>query len=192
MTDEHLVLRTQSGDLDAFNDLVARWEAELYRFLRRHLGNREDALDLCQETMVKAYLHIEGLREGSKFKTWLYQIALNLCRDRFRSGAAKRIAQPFDEAGAEEIAVISGKTAASAPDRGADLRALLDEVERVLGELPEEQCTAILLREYQGLTSEEIGEITGVPAATVRTRVFYGLKAARRMLLARGLMENGT
>jgi len=111
LSDEQLVALTQEGDLQAFNQLAARWEPDIYRFLRRTMGNRDDALDLCQEALVKAYLHIARLREGAKFKTWLYRIALNLCRDRFRSAGSRSAARTFQEEGREEALLASEQAA---------------------------------------------------------------------------------
>jgi RNA polymerase sigma-70 factor (ECF subfamily) len=187
LSDENLVTLSQAGDARAFDHLVARWEGSIYGFLRRTLGDREEARDLCQETLVRAYLNISALRDGSKFKIWLYRIALNLCRDRRRSGQAAF--WTFEEDGPEELRATSERAERSAPDRGASASGMMTELEKALGALPQEQREAILLREYQGLTSEEIGTLTGVPAATVRTRIFYGLKAVRRRLRERGLEE---
>jgi RNA polymerase sigma-70 factor (ECF subfamily) len=186
MSDAELVVLTQGGNLNAFNQLAGRWESSLYGFVRRTLGDAEDARDVCQEALIKAFRNIERLRDGGKFKSWVHYIALNLCRDRFRSPRGRVEAVPFEEGGFAE-----GESAASAPhpvtDRLAETTTLSDVLQSVLEELPPEQRTSILLREYQGFTSEEIGEVMGVPAATVRTRIYYGLKALRRTLRERGI-----
>ena len=186
MSDERLVSLSQAGDVQAFDHLVTRWESSIYAYLRRTLGNREEARDLCQETLVRAYLNIGGLQDGSKFKTWLFRIALNLCRDRFRSARARTATATFDEQGPDGVRAAVERTETMAPDLRAIRGDLIEELERALKSLPEEQREAILLREYQGLTSEEIGVMVGVPAATIRTRIFYGLKTVRRTLRERG------
>jgi RNA polymerase sigma-70 factor, ECF subfamily len=182
MTDEELVALSQQGDVQAFNRLTTRVESGLYRFALRTLGNPQDARDICQEALLRAYNNIAGLRDGRKFKAWVHHIALNLCRDLFRSHAYKNEAQSFETTGLDD-----GRTPPAAepqdrrgqPGRQVELVRVLEEA---FDRLPAEQRSAILLREYQGFTSEEIAEITGVPAATVRTRIFYGLRALRRML----------
>ncbi|MFN8180072.1 MAG: sigma-70 family RNA polymerase sigma factor [bacterium] len=183
LTDAELVARSQAGDVAAFNELAARWETALYGFTRRTLGDAEDARDVCQEALVKAYQNIRRLRDGEKFKSWIHYIALNLCRDRFRSPRSRSEHVPFEDEGPDP----HGATRTERADQSAEAGSMSALLTAVLDELPPEQRTSIVLREYQGLTSEEIGEIMGVPAATVRTRIFYGLKALRTALRARGI-----
>ena len=185
LSDAELVALTQRGNLQAFNSLAQKWDASLYRFARRFLGNDEDARDVCQEALVKAYLNINRLRDPAKFKSWVHHIALNLCRDRSRSARARRETTGYDETVVPNPDTI--RRLAEGTDREA-YRAVLGEVlEDVMSRLSDEQRTAILLREYHGFTSEEIGEMMGVPATTVRTRIYYGLKSVRRMLNERSI-----
>jgi len=185
-SDAELVALTQGGDLHAFNLLAGRWESSLYGFVRRTLGDAEEARDVCQEALVKAFQNIERLRDGGKFKSWIHYIALNLCRDRFRSPRSRAEAVSYEEGGATDSSVEAGAPSAGA-DSLAETTKVSDVLQSVLAELPQEQRTSILLREYQGFTSEEIGELMGVPAATVRTRIYYGLKTLRKTLEGRGL-----
>jgi RNA polymerase sigma-70 factor, ECF subfamily len=184
LTDAELVARTQAGDVAAFNQLAARWENALYGFTRRTLGDAEDARDVCQEALVKAYQNIRRLRDGEKFKSWIHYIALNLCRDRFRTPRSRAQHVPFEDEGPDAH---EPSSASEGADRSAEAGSLSALLSAVLDRLPPEQRTSIVLREYQGLTSEEIGEIMGVPAATVRTRIFYGLKALRAALRESGI-----
>jgi RNA polymerase sigma-70 factor (ECF subfamily) len=187
MSDAELVQLTQSGNLHAFNQLAGRWESSLYGFVRRTLGDAEDARDVCQEALIKAFRNIERLRDGGKFKSWVHYIALNLCRDRFRSPRGRAETVPFEEGGFAETGEAPATARSRDTDRLAETTTLSDMLQSVLAELPAEQRTSILLREYQGFTSEEIGEVMGVPAATVRTRIYYGLKTLRRVLQERGI-----
>ena len=184
LSDAELVTLTQSGNLQAFNSLAQKWDASLYRFARRFLGNDEDAREVCQEALVKAYLNINRLRDPAKFKSWVHHIALNLCRDRSRSARVRRETVSYEDAVAAAETV---RNPASDADREAYRTVLAEVLDDVMGRLSDEQRTAILLREYHGFTSEEIGEMTGVPATTVRTRIYYGLKSVRRMLNERGI-----
>lgn len=186
LTDAELVVLTREGNTKAFNSLVERWDASLYRFARRLLGNPEDARDVSQEALVKAYLNIRRLRDPEKFKAWVHHITLNLCRDRHRSPRSRVVTRPLDDDEPASPASWPG-AATAAPDREAHRAGLAGVLGEVLDRLPAEQRVAILLREYQGLTSQEIAEITGVPATTVRTRIYYGLKSVRRMLQDRGI-----
>jgi RNA polymerase sigma-70 factor (ECF subfamily) len=187
MTDAELVSLSQQGQLDAFNSLARKWDGNLYRFVRRMLGNEEDARDICQEALVKAFVNIGRLRDPSKFRAWLHHIALNLCRDWYRSSKTRIKPQSYEEGHPEEHRVVEEAGNPNAPDLAAERSGLAEMLRDVLERLSEEQRTAILLREYQGFTSEEIAQITGVPAATVRTRIFYGLRSVRRMLRQRGI-----
>lgn len=186
MTDEQLVALSQQGDLEAFNQLAERWQASVYRFVRRTVGNPDEARDLCQEALTKAYQNIERLRDGAKFKSWVHHIALNLCRDRFRTTRSRTELRSLDEFSAEELAATS-EAGEAPPDQMVTRASLQDLLSAALERLPAEQRTAIVLREYHGFNSEEIGDMTGVPAATVRTRIFYGLKSLRRTLEERGI-----
>jgi len=191
-SDAELVALTKKGDVSAFNALASRWEGSLYGFVRRTLGDAEDARDVCQEALVKAYTNIGKLRDEEKFKSWVHYIALNLCRDRFRTARSKAEILPYEEGRAEDLAggdapAVGRVDAADGPAESGSRDRILASL---LGEIPSEQRTAILLREYQGFTSEEIGEMTGVPAATVRTRIYYGLKTMRRVMQERGLSRS--
>ncbi len=186
LSDERLVTLSQEGNLVAFNRLTVRWEQSVYRFALRVLGNQEDARDVCQEALLKAYLNIGRLRDGRKFKSWLHHIALNLCRDRFRSARIRSETRSFEETGLEEGRIATERAERASPETKVAKADLMQVLGDVMNRLPVEQRSALLLREYHGFTSDEIGEITGVPAATVRTRIFYGLRSVRRMLQQRG------
>ena len=84
ITDEELVARSMDGDADSFNQLIKRWERPIYALAYRTLGREDDARDVCQETFLRAYRAINGFRGQAKFSSWLYRIALNLCRDWMR------------------------------------------------------------------------------------------------------------
>jgi RNA polymerase sigma-70 factor (ECF subfamily) len=187
MSDAELVVLCQRGNLQAFNSLVHKWDCGLYRFVRRMLGNAEDARDICQESLLKAYLNIGRLRDPTKFRAWLHHIALNLCRDWHRSAKNRVASQVYEEGQPYEIRIVEARGATQAPDRAAERASLGDVLNGVLARLSLEQRTAILLREYHGFASEEIAQITGVPATTVRTRIFYGLRSVRKMLREQGI-----
>jgi RNA polymerase sigma-70 factor (ECF subfamily) len=186
-TDAELVARSQNGDARAFNSVVGRWESSLYAFVRRTLGDSEDARDVCQETLVKAHANIGRLRDGEKFKAWIHHIALNLCRDRFRSVKGRADMISLDETGSEEIERSADVFPSSHSEHVAHRIGVQEVLASILAKIPEEQRASILLREYQGFTSEEIGNIMGVPAATVRTRIYYGLRTLRKELDQRGI-----
>lgn len=187
MTDKELVAMSQAGDVQAFNQLAQRWESSLYQFLRRSVGNPEEAKDLCQEALTKAYQNIERLREGEKFKAWVHHIALNLCRDRFRTRKARTELRSLEDVTIRELDLLAAQGKEECPDHDMARSSLSELIAAALEGLPLDQKNAIVLREYHGFNSQEIADITGVPAATVRTRIFYGLKSLRRSLEDRGV-----
>src|SRR5256884_7103167 len=84
LTDEDLVARSRGGDMESFNQLILRWERPIYALAYRVIGREEDARDVCQETFLRAFRALKGFRGQAKFSSWLYRIALNLCRDWIR------------------------------------------------------------------------------------------------------------
>src|ERR1700750_1416375 len=96
-TDEELVARAMGGDLDSFNQLFIRWERPIYALASRVLGREEDARDVCQETFLRAFRAINGFKGQAKFSSWLYRIALNLCRDWIRRERRTPIVQPPED-----------------------------------------------------------------------------------------------
>src|SRR5256885_1406063 len=113
-TDEELVARSMGGDSDSFNELVLRWERPIYALAYRTIGREEDARDVCQETFLRAFRALPGFRGQAKFSSWLYRIALNLCRDWVRRERRTPVVQPpedvdlMDLAAAAEPAESSG------------------------------------------------------------------------------------
>ncbi len=186
MSDTELAILSQQGDTEAFNKLAKRWSEPLYRFVRRTMGNDEDARDACQDTFIKAYTNIDKLKNPERFRPWLHHIALNLCRDRHRS-AKVRTASSYEEGISEAVA--KPVSSMAKPDRNAEQANLTKILDSVMDTLSIDQRTAIVLREYQGFSTGEIAQITGVPAATVRTRIFYGLKTMRKALPQHGITD---
>jgi RNA polymerase sigma-70 factor (ECF subfamily) len=190
-TDEELVARSIGGDADSFNTLVLRWERPIYALAYRVIGRDEDARDVCQETFLRAYRGIGAFRGQAKFSSWIYRIALNLCRDWIRKQRRSRIVPVPDGVELEDLASEQGGPVESIEDLVAR-HALSDSVASAMAVLPEEQRTAIILKEYHGLTFQEIAELLGCPLSTVKTRLYQGLSVLRRELAdreARKLLE---
>lgn len=184
-TDEELVALSVGGDLDSFNQLVLRWQRPIYALAYRVLGREEDARDVAQETFLRAFRALKGFKGQAKFSSWLYRIALNLCRDwirRERRAPVSQVPEGID------IAELAGEavTTESVEDRVAR-----QQLGRVVGQamfaLPEEQRTAIILKEYHGLTFQEIAELLDCPLSTVKTRLYQGLTVLRRQLRDAGV-----
>jgi RNA polymerase sigma-70 factor (ECF subfamily) len=185
-TDEELVARSIRGDADSFNQLILRWERPIYALAYRTIGREEDARDVCQETFLRAFRALPGFRGQAKFSSWLYRIALNLCRDWVRRERRAPLAQPPEDVDLFDLA------AAAEPAESIETlvtrRDLMRVVERAMAALPEEQRTVIVLKEYHDLTFQEIADLIGCPLSTVKTRLYQGLAVVRRELARDGHM----
>ncbi len=183
-TDEELVARSVGGDSESFNELILRWERPIYALAYRTIGREEDARDVCQETFLRAFRALPRFRGEAKFSSWLYRITLNLCRDWMRRERRAPFVQVPEDSDPVEMAA-----AAEPSEAIEDLvarRDLTRIVERVMERLPEEQRTAIVLKEYHGLTFQEIADLVGCPLSTVKTRLYQGLTVLRRELAKEG------
>ena len=183
-TDEELVDRSRGGDVDSFNQLILRWERPIYALAYRVIGREEDARDVCQETFLRAYRALPGFKGEAKFSSWVYRIALNLCRDWIRKQRRNPVQQM-----PEDLDVLEAAAATEPSESVEDLvarRELAAVVEDAMAALPEEQRTAIILKEYHGMTFQEIADLQGCPLSTVKTRLYQGLSVLRRQLERQG------
>ena len=190
-TDEELVAKSIGGDSDSFNELVLRWERPIYALAYRQIGREEDARDICQETFLRAFRALKGFRSEAKFSSWLYRIAINLSRDWMRRERRTPVVQPPEDVDLMDLA------AAREPSESIeDLVARHDlsrAVEKAMALLPDDQRTAIVLKEYQGLTFQEIADLVDCPLSTVKTRLYQGLTVLRRELARGGtVVKKGT
>ncbi len=179
-TDEELVARSIRGDADSFNELILRWERPIYALAYRTIGREEEARDVCQETFLRAFRALPGFRGQAKFSSWLYRIALNLCRDWMRKERRTPVVQAPEDVDLLDLA------AAAEPSESIEelvfRKDLSRKVELAMAKLPEEQRTAIILKEYHGMTFQEIADLAGCPLSTVKTRLYQGLTVLRREL----------
>ena len=188
LSDEELVVRATAGDLDSFNQLVSRWERPIYALAYRTLGREEEARDVVQEAFLRAYRGLRGFKGEAKFSSWLYRITLNLCRDWIRRERRAAIVQLPEGADPMELADERAAPVESVEDLVAR-REMSRAVAQAMAELPEEQRAAILLKEYHGLTFQEIADMLDCPLSTVKTRLYQGLSVLRRRLERRQAEE---
>lgn len=186
-TDEELVARSAAGDVDSFNQLVVRWERPIYSLAYRVLGREEDARDVSQETFLRAFRAVKGFKGEAKFSSWLYRIALNLCRDWMRR--ERRVGSLHGVADGEGFDFDAFDTGEESVEDFVVRRDLSRVVARAMAALPPEQRTAIVLKEYHGLTFQEIADLQGCPLSTVKTRLYQGLTVLRRHLDRTGVGE---
>jgi RNA polymerase sigma-70 factor (ECF subfamily) len=149
------------------------------------IGREEDARDVCQETFLRAFRALPGFKGQAKFSSWVYRIALNLCRDWMRRQRRAPTVQIPEGVDPEELATVAGP--AESIEDLVSRRELGTIVAEAMALLPEEQRTAIILKEYHGMTFQEIAELQGCPLSTVKTRVYQGLSVLRRHLETTGM-----
>lgn len=183
-TDEQLLQALQAGDTDSLGVLVSRWERPLFRFVFRLLPRVEDARDICQETFLRILKKADRFRPDSRFSTWMYQIALNLCRDRLRRQRRWGLLVT-DEPADEERTADAGSDAD--PAGAAERRERSAAVRQALARIPAEQREVLVLKEFQGLKFREIAAILDCPESTVKSRMYYGLNGIRAVLARRGV-----
>jgi len=183
-TDEELVARAQGGDVESFNQLIVRWERPIYALAYRVIGREEDARDVCQDAFLRAYRALPGFKGQAKFSSWLYRIALNLCRDWIRRQRRAPVQQLPEDSDASELAGETGPV--ESIEELVARRELTAIVEEAMSVLSEEQRTAIILKEYHGMTFQEIADMQGCPLSTVKTRLYQGLSLLRRRLEQQG------
>jgi RNA polymerase sigma-70 factor (ECF subfamily) len=179
-TDEELVARSVAGDHDSFNVLIRRWERPIYALAFRVLGREDDARDICQDTFLRAFRALPGFKGEAKFSSWLYRITLNLCRDWLRRKKRTQVVQAPEGLDIIELAAEQGPVE-SIEDLVAR-RQLSAAVAAAMKQLPDEQRTAIVLKEFHGLTFQEIADLQQIPLSTVKTRLYQGLSVLRRTL----------
>jgi RNA polymerase sigma-70 factor (ECF subfamily) len=187
MSDEELVARSMGGDLDSFNQLVLRWERPIYALAYRVIGREEDARDVAQETFLRAFRALGGFKGQAKFSSWLYRITLNLCRDWIRRERRTPVSQAPE--GIDIIELAGETTPSESIEDLVSRRQLGRAVGKAMSLLPEEQRTAIILKEYHGLTFQEIAELLDCPLSTVKTRLYQGLSVLRRQLDEAGVQS---
>ena len=184
-TDEELVARSARGDADSFNLLITRWERPIYALAYRVIGHEQDARDVCQETFLRAFRGIAAFKGQAKFSSWLYRIALNLCRDWMRRERRTPVVQAPE--GVDLTELVSERGPVESIEEVVSRRDMSRMVARAMRALSEEQRTAVVLKEYEGLTFQEIADLLGCPLSTVKTRLYQGLTLLRRQLEAAGI-----
>jgi RNA polymerase sigma-70 factor, ECF subfamily len=184
-SDEELVTLSQGGDLDSFNQLVLRWERPIYALAYRVIGREEEARDVAQETFLRAFRAIKGFKGQAKFSSWLYRITLNLCRDWIRKERRAPVSQAPE--GIDIIELAGEATPSESIEDLVGRKQLGLAVSKAMALLPEDQRTAIILKEYHGLTFQEIADLLDCPLSTVKTRLYQGLTVVRKQLESAGV-----
>lgn len=179
-SDQAMVDRARGGDRDAFRQLVERHQRRIYAVIRGMVRNDEDAVELTQEVFVKVYTSLDSFQGQSAFYTWLYRVAVNLTID-FRRKEWRVRKDEYDDAVGSE-AVAKSMPVDSSPHRSYKQREILRRMDAALGVLNTDQRTAIVLREVDGLSYQEIADAMGCSQGTVMSRLFYARKKLQEEL----------
>jgi RNA polymerase sigma-70 factor, ECF subfamily len=173
--DRKIIERVLGGDTNAFNLLVWQWERPIYNYIFRMVGRPEDAMDLCQESFMKAFRELGSLKDRDRFSPWLYRIAHNVCCSRFRRERGRTFVGIDPEVGATRMPI---------ENRLA--------VETALRQLPDDQREVVVLKVFQGLKFEEIAAVQNAPVSTVKSRLYMSFEKLRAILGQDGLAQSKT
>jgi RNA polymerase sigma-70 factor (ECF subfamily) len=170
-SDVELIERYFAGDAAAFDEIMIRYERQIYRVCYRFVENREDAMDLAQDVFVKVFEHLPTFRRESTLKTWLYRIAINHCLNH-----VKKHAQEF-----VEVTEYTGTVRPSAHAQLED-REQREHFRRLVRRLPPKQKAILELRINEQLSYEEIARISGRSVSTIKASVFFALEKLRKLV----------
>ena len=179
-SEQYLLESALQGDTACFGELVERWQRRIYGFICRYVGNPDEAQDLTQDTFTKAYRNLDRLADPERFSSWLYTIALNECRMRFRRRRKIQFVSFPDEQ--SEAVPVNLRDGAASPEAKLAVQEDLRVLREAFEELPEEQREVILMKEYQDLKFHEISDILGIPLSTAKSRMYLGLKTLRKLM----------
>lgn len=180
-----LVEAARRGDHRAFEALVLKYQARIFRLIQRLISGADVVDDLAQEVFIRAYRSLGDFKGESSLYTWLYKIALNICRNHYRSRGRRPAYTELDEAdGSTGLAAAGGS-----PEDEVFRREFWEQLQQGLGDLPAEQREAVVFCDLEGMSYEEMATVLGVPIGTVRSRIFRGRRALQERL---AVYQSGT
>ena len=178
LSDEKLILRFQEGDINAYNELVKRYKDRLLNFVFRYFNNREQAEDVVQDTLIKLYTHASYYKKIAKFSTWIFTIAKNNALTELRKNKRKQT----DSLWTEDGKVIDINSKEQSLDLKVQNEIAIDQLNKFLDEIPENFRMAVVLRDFQELSYDEISKILEIPIGTIKSRINRGrIQLAEKM-----------
>ena len=177
-SDEKLILRFQEGDINAYNELVKRYKDRLLNFVLRYFNNVEQAEDVVQDTLIKLYTHASYYKNVAKFSTWIFTIAKNNALTELRKNKRKTT----DSLWTDDVQVIDINSNEESLDSKVQNEIAIDQLNKFLDEIPENFRMAVVLRDFQELSYEEISKILEIPIGTIKSRINRGrIQLAEKM-----------
>ena len=177
-SDEKLILRFQEGDINAYNELVKRYKDRLFNFVLRYFNNAEQAEDVVQDTLIKLYTHASYYKNIAKFSTWIFTIAKNNALTELRKNKRKKT----DSLWTEDGKVIDINSKEESLESKVQNEIAIDQLNKFLDEIPENFRMAVVLRDFQELSYEEISKILEIPIGTIKSRINRGrIQLAQKM-----------
>jgi len=172
IADKEIIERVKNGDKKAYDLLVLKYQQRVINLISRFVKNYADALDISQETFIKAYKALPNFRGESAFYTWLYRIAVNTAKNHLTVQSRKITKSDYDVAEIEQIEGNMTLTEQTTPENLLIKDELQETILNTIENLPEDLKSAIMLREIEGLSYEEIATVMECPVGTVRSRIF--------------------
>ena len=181
-TDQLLVKRVQQGDKRAFDLLVLKYQHKIVSVVHRYVRENADVQDVVQEAFIKAYRALDNFRGDSAFYTWMYRIAINTAKNHLISRGRRPPATDIDVDDAEFLSNSDNLRDMDTPEANLFSDQLHDAVHDAIAQLPEDLRSAVTLREFEGLSYEEIAEVMACPVGTVRSRIFRAREAIDKVV----------
>ena len=182
ISEQEYIKRFVNGDNGAFDFLIRKWQGPIYQLAFRYVGNEHDAKDVCQNTFIRAYKNIKKLKDEASFSTWLYRIAVNLCKDELKKRKKKARVDlsllESNESYSEHFANPGNKGI----EENIMEKDIQEIVKRIVNSLSEEQKMVVILKEYQGLKFREVADVLKISENTAKSRMYYALNNIKNML----------
>ena len=180
--DQLLVDRVQQGDKSAYDVLVKKYQHKIVKLVMRYVRDPTEALDVSQEAFLKAYRALPGLRGESAFYTWLYRIAINTAKNYLVAARRRPLEYDLDPQDPEQYDTQARLKDVDTPEGLVLSEEIRHTVNRAIEQLPDDLRTAIILREIEGMSYEEIARTMQCPVGTVRSRIFRAREAIDKRL----------
>lgn len=182
MTDERSLIESAiRGELYAFNQLMKSWQKRIFNFSYRYLNDYDEASEVTQQTFIKAWQAIRTLKDPARFRAWLYIIAGNSCRAHSRK-AGRHPTESMSDGYLAETEPWQKVAVGDNPERSMACKEWGELLRKALMLIPDEQRLVIIMKEYEGLTFGEIADVLSESENTVKSRMYYGLKALRKVM----------